>query len=221
MQQQLFDIEQVIKSSQVKGEGKVLTPETQKMLRTIASIGMNAKVLACLLEMAEVDKQLIRYLAGPILTAGNHWKDSIPKWVIDAVAIDRLDIILEEVNKGEIGELATPSEVIAVMMPITFEAPLTFQWTNVYLWASHETISKHKPFPNYNYDHLWEKLGIKPVDYEQIKHNYEYLARDIRSRVIKHSSKEWGTKLKKHNLQAQQEDKPIFENDAQLSLFNC
>lgn len=218
MQQQLFDIEQAIKTSKVKGEA-VLTPQLQRMLRAMASIGMNTKVFACLLEIAEVDKQLIRYLGGPILTAENQWKDSIPKWVINAVAIDRLDTILEEVNKGEIGELATPSEVIAVMMPITFEAPLICEWTNVYLWASHETVSKHKPFPDYNYDKLWEKIGTKPIDYREIKDNYEYLARDIRSRVIKHSSKEWGTKIKKRDLQALQKDKPILQNDVQLSLF--
>ena len=219
MQQQLFDIGQAIKSSKVKGEG-VFTPELQRMLRTMASIGINTTVFACLLEIAEVDKELIRYLAGPIITAENHWKDSIPKWVINAVAIDRLDAILEEVNKGEIGELAAPSEVIAVMMPITFQAPLTSEWTNVYLWASYQTISKHKPFPDYNYDKLWEKIGIKPIEYKQIKDNYEYLARDIRARVIKHASKEWGTKLKKRDLQVQQEDKPILTNDVQLSLFN-
>lgn len=214
-QQSLFDIEQTIKNSKLKGE-KILTPNIQKMLKILASMGMDRKVFACLLELAEVDAQLIKYLAGLTITGGREWKDTIPSWVWQAIAIDRLDTILEEVDKGEVGKLATPSEVLAVMMPITFEVPLSWEWTNVYLWASHATLSKHKPFPNYDYDKLWESIGITPIDYKQIQHDYETLAADIRAYVVKGASNEWGKKLKQKPLLNNQSTE---ENNPQLSLF--
>jgi hypothetical protein len=214
-EQSLFDIEQTIKTNKSKGE-KILTPNIQKMLKILASMGMDRKVFACLLELAEVDAQLIKYLAGPTITGGREWRDAIPSWVWQAIAIDRLDTILEEVDKEEVGKLATPSEVLAVMMPITFEVPLSWEWTNVYLYCSHTTLIKHQPFPNYDYNNLWESIGIKPIDYKQIKHDYESLATDIRTRVIKSASNEWGKKLKQKPLLSNQSTE---ENNPQLSLF--
>ena len=228
-QQSLFDIEQTIKNSKSKEENfpgrcssqqnlgeRTLTPNLQKMLRVLASMGMDKKVFACLLELTEVDAQLIKYLVGSTITSGREWRDAIPNWVWQAIAIDRLDTILEEINKGEVGKLATPSEVLAVMMPITFEVPLSWEWTNVYLWASHTTLIKHKPFPNYNYDNLWESIGTTPINYKQIQHDYETLAADIRTRVVKSASNGWGKKLKQNTLESNQSTE---ENNPQLSLF--
>jgi hypothetical protein len=214
-QQTLFDIEQTIKNSKSKGE-KIVTPNLKKMLKVLASMGMDRKVFACLLEIAEVDVQLVKYLAGPIITGGREWRYTIPNWVWQAIAIDRLDTILEEVDKGETGKLATPSEVLAVMMPITFEVPLSWEWNNVYLWASHTTLIKHKPFPNYDYENLWKIIGTTPIDYKQIQHDYETLATDIRTRVIKNASSEWGKRLKQ---KLPKKVNTLEEITPQLSLF--
>lgn len=42
-----------------------------------------------------------------------------------ANAVDRLDAALQEIDKGEVGKLASSSEVVALMMPIAFEVPLS------------------------------------------------------------------------------------------------
>ena len=58
-------------------------------------------------------------------------------------------------------------------------------------------MTKHEPLPNGK--SFWETLGAKPVDYRDIKYNYEMLARDIRSSVIKHSQWQKNTISKKPN----------------------
>lgn len=117
-----------------------------------------------------------------------------------ANAVDRLDAALQEIDKGEVGKLASSSEVVALMMPIAFEVPLSSQWTDVYLWASYDALVRHRPFKNFNYENLWEKIGTTPVLYNKIRSDYETLAADIRSRVVKHAAKEgWDKKSSNNN----------------------
>lgn len=189
----LFEVEKICGN-----KSTLLSQSTQKLLRLmVAELKINSAATASLLEIAEVDKQLVQYIAGPVITSTNCWQSCIPQWVYKAVTIDRLDTVLEEIEKGSIGELATPSEVLTVMMPISLEAPLHSDWVNVYLWASHTTLVKHKPFPNYDYENLWAKIGTSPINYKQIQHNYKTLAADIRSRVVSYAAKQgWGKRHK-------------------------
>jgi len=107
------------------------------------------------------------------------------------------------------------------MMPIAFEVPLSSEWTDVYLWASYDALVRHRPFKNFNYENLWEKIGTTPVSYDKIRSDYETLAADIRSRVVKHAAKEgWGKKSSNNNKH------PVTANSTesntkmeQLSLF--
>lgn len=139
-----------------------------------------------------------------------------------AIAIDRLDTALKEIDKGEVGKLASSSEVVALMMPIAFEVPLSSEWTDVYLWASHDALVRHRPFDNFKYDNLWEKIGTRSVQYEKIRSDYETLAADIRSRIVKHAAKEgWGKKSSNKNKHPIQTT-PTESNTQmeQLSLFS-
>lgn len=86
------------------------------------------------------------------------------------------------------------------MMPIAFEVPLSSEWTDVYLWASYDALARYRPFENFKYDKLWEKIGTTPVRYEKIRSDYETLAADIRSRIVKHGAKEgWGKRSSNKN----------------------
>ena len=192
-QQSLFDIEQTICNSKNLQASEILNPSTRKILQLLTCQGISKAVTASMLELAGASPEIVQYIAGPIVREQNGWQQSIPTWVWQAIAIDRLETALEEIDKGKVGTLASSSEVLALMMPVTYEVPLSSEWTAVYLWASHDALIKHKPFKNYNYDKLWEKIGTDPIQYKKICSDYETLAADIRSRVVKNAAKEgWG-----------------------------
>ncbi|OCQ93402.1 hypothetical protein BCD64_00425 [Nostoc sp. MBR 210] len=220
-QHSLFDVEETICNSKNQKTSEILNPSTRKILQLLTSQGINKAVTASLLDLAGASREIVQYIAGPIVTQQNGWQQTVPSWVGKAIAVDRLDAALQEIDKGEVGKLASTSEVVALMMPIAFEVPLSSQWTDVYLWASYDALVRHRPFKNFNYENLWEKIGTTPVSYNKIRSDYETLAADIRSRVVKHAAKEgWGKKSSKNNKH------PVTANSTesntkmeQLSLF--
>lgn len=221
-QQSLFDVEETIRNSKSQKASEILTPSTRKILQLLTSQGINKVVTASLLDLAGASHEIVQYIVGPIVTQQNGWQQSIPSWVGKAIAVDRLDAALEEIDKGEVGKLASSSEVVALMMPIAFEVPLSSEWTDVYLWASYDALVRHRPFENFKYDKLWEKIGTTPIQYEKIRSDYETLAADIRSRVVKHAVKEgWGKRSShknKHPVKATTTQSNIQME--QLSLFS-
>jgi hypothetical protein len=221
-QQSLFDVEESIRNSKSQKASEILTPSTRKMLQLLTSQGINKAVTASLLDLAGASREIVQYIVGPIVTQQNGWQQSIPSWVGKAIAVDRLDAALEEIDKGKVGKLASSSEVVALMMPIAFEVPLSSEWTDVYLWASYDALVRHRPFENFKYDKLWEKIGTTPIQYDKIRSDYETLAADIRSRIVKHAVKEgWGKRLSirnKHPVKATTTESNIQME--QLSLFS-
>ena len=138
-----------------------------------------------------------------------------------ANAIDRLDAALEDIDKGEVGKLASSSEVLALMMPITYEVPLSAKSADLYLWVSHDALIRHRPFKNYDYNDLWQRIGTTPIQYQKICSDYKTLASDIRSRVVKHATKEgWGKRSSNNNkLLVQEAQTQSNIQMEQLSLF--
>ena len=199
-QQSLFDVEETIRNSKSQKASEILTPSTRKILQLLTSQGINKVVTASLLDLAGASHEIVQYIVGPIVTQQNGWQQSIPSWVGKAIAVDRLDTALKEIDKGKVGKLASSSEVVALMMPIAFEVPLSSEWTDVYLWASYDALVRHRPFENFKYDKLWEKIGTTPIQYDKIRSDYETLAADIRSRIVKHAVKEgWGKRSSNKN----------------------
>ncbi|MFN6462419.1 MAG: hypothetical protein RMZ41_011295 [Nostoc sp. DedVER02] len=221
-QQSLFDVEETIRNSKSQKASEILTPSTRKILQLLTSQGINKVITASLLDLAGASHEIVQYIVGPIVTQQNGWQQSIPSWVGKAIAVDRLDAALEEIDKGKVGKLASSSEVVALMMPIAFEVPLSSEWTDVYLWASYDALVRHRPFENFKYDKLWEKIGTTPIQYDKIRSDYETLAADIRSRIVKHAVKEgWGKKSpnkNKHPVKATTTESNIQME--QLSLFS-
>ncbi len=217
----LFNVEQAICNNSQK-TSEILSPSCRRILQLLTQEGINKTVTASLLELAGANKQIVQYVAGPVITQQNGWQNSIPAWVWNAIAVDRLAIVLNEIDKGEVGTLAASSEVLALMMPITLEMPISNDWTNVYLWASYDVLAKHQPYKDYNYEKIWQQIGTKPIEYKTIRSDYETVAADIRTRVIKHAAERgWG---KKSSVQRRQTTEKSQTNQAdkvveQLSLF--
>lgn len=68
-------------------------------------------------------------LTAPIITFPSSWSDSLPKQLLQDIKTARIMAALKK------EEIATLPEVVAYMMPATYESPMRYEWANVYLWA--------------------------------------------------------------------------------------
>ncbi|WP_299555274.1 hypothetical protein [Seonamhaeicola sp.] len=68
-------------------------------------------------------------LSSPVIVYESPWKDDIPKDLLGKITMSRLLCLM----KNE--EMASITEVVAYMMPRTFEAPMHSEWVNIYTWC--------------------------------------------------------------------------------------
>ena len=114
------------------------------LIAAFAQLDPNPVIPAVLMEFVELPKSLVRYMAGPVILHRSPWAESLPDWIIPAVYADRAELIAEEVRAGQVGELATPLETVAYMYPATMDAPMSYEWTQVYLYCCQSALTKHK-----------------------------------------------------------------------------
>lgn len=77
-------------------------------------------------------------LSSPIIVFSSAWKDDVPKELLDKITMSRLLCSLE----GK--EMTSLTEVVAYMMPRTFEVPLPSEWCNIYTWCGLQYVSQYK-----------------------------------------------------------------------------
>ena len=207
----LFDV----KNLNRKSNEAQITPNVRRMLTTLLEMGMSKEIIATFLEVSLLNPALVRYLAGPIIVHKSPWADTLPSWLMSATISDRLEAVFKEHDTGIVGQLATPSDLLAHMMPATMDAPLQRDWVNVYMWAGNETLTKHKRLSGGQ--SYWEMVGEKAIAYEEIKNDYECLARDIRAKVVDVArSRGWCKKPKKVEIAVPQP--PSCEQASLLDL---
>lgn len=68
-------------------------------------------------------------LTSPIIVFKSAWMDMVPKDVISNIPMARMIAL----RKQE--EMATTLEVLAYLMPRSFEAPMRYEWANIYTWC--------------------------------------------------------------------------------------
>ncbi|MHA7830207.1 MAG: hypothetical protein ACX93O_03850 [Flagellimonas sp.] len=68
-------------------------------------------------------------LTGPIIVYPSAWQDLIPVDILQNITAARIRVQMEG------GQMASLTEVVAYMMPRTFEAPMPIEWTNIYTWC--------------------------------------------------------------------------------------
>jgi hypothetical protein len=101
--------------------------------------------------------------------------------------VARFEAIAAEAEAGEVGEVATAEELLACLYPATMIAPMSHRWYQVYMYLGNEVLTKHKKLPPEQ--SFWELINIThPITYEQVRYDYNELARDIRKRVIKQAA---------------------------------
>jgi hypothetical protein len=163
---------------------KVLNKKHHAMLQALLDLGTNIELIAVLLDLCDLSQDHLRYMAGPLVVHKSLWSETLPTWVRKAVYKDRLEQILTETENGVTGDLATPTEVMAYMYAASLDAPLSHEWTNIYLWCSNYALTKHKRFSEGQT--YWDRIGVEPItlsDYER-KEYLNQLQRDIRRTVV-------------------------------------
>lgn len=68
-------------------------------------------------------------LQSPIIVYPSQWQDAVPKDLLNNITIARM---LTQM-RGE--HMASLTEVVAYMMPRTYEAPMPSEWVNIYTWC--------------------------------------------------------------------------------------
>ena len=170
-----------------------LTANHEKMLVALADIGCGKHVLAALLSLDRVHQDHIRFLTGPIVQHRSPWAGMTPEWLYEAVTADRLRIILEEHKRSQIGWRVGPAELTAVMYPATMDAPLSMEYSDIYLWAAARANARRT---GKTAAEIWSAVGGEPVADRLIvdpsgryHHSYRQLCGDIRRRVVKAAAK--------------------------------
>ena len=159
---------------------------TLQLITAFSKLDANPQITSVLMEMAQLDRRFVRYMAGPVIIHRSPWAESLPPWVIPAVYADRAEQIAQEVHEGTIGELATPLEVMAYMYPATLDAPLSYEWVQAYLHCGQEALTKHGKLPagqSFAQAVLGEEQPLALTDYIQSQFLVP-LQRDIRRKVV-------------------------------------
>lgn len=168
-----------------------------------------------------------RFLAGPLIVHQSAWMDIVPKWMASQAIAERVEIV-RGTREGIVG----PTEIAAVMMPWTFEAPLGYEMTELYLWASTAAVARHTGRP---VDEIWAALEHQRSipDTEVVTrggrlwHLYQPLAYEIRRKVIQAQAKrekeerrqEPAAPARNSNPSADCKPQPKAATGGQLSMF--
>ncbi|MEE1962024.1 hypothetical protein V1387_04950 [Allomuricauda taeanensis] len=68
-------------------------------------------------------------LQSPIIVYPSQWQDAVPKDLLNNITMARMLTRM----RGE--HMASLTEVVAYMMPRTFESPMPSEWVNIYTWC--------------------------------------------------------------------------------------
>lgn len=85
-------------------------------------------------------KLIVRVFTAPTIVWKGAWMDSIPKWLLDHIKVDRLMALI----KGEWDGEATDAEALTYMMPRTREMPLDHDWVQIYCYLATQVMQQAK-----------------------------------------------------------------------------
>lgn len=125
-------------------------------------------------------------LTSPVIVFKSAWQDAVPANVLDKITMIRVLCKM----KGE--RMASFTEVVAYMMPRTFEAPMPSEWVNIYTWCGlqHTTMFNNSKQKEDMVSAMQEIAPNKLSDYEQglLKHLRLWIY-DKRRKALKASLK--------------------------------
>jgi hypothetical protein len=109
-------------------------------------------------------------LTSPIIVYPSPWRDAVPKGLLKNITLSRLFCIMS----GK--KMASLTEVVAYIMPRTFESPLHSEWANIYTWCGLQYAGRFKSAHQKND----MAMAIKDIAPETLSDYEQSLLRDLR-----------------------------------------
>jgi hypothetical protein len=198
----------------------MMDERTLQLITAFAQLDANPQITSLMMEMAELDRWWVRYMAGPVILHRSPWAETLPTWVIPAIYADRAELIAQEVRDGMVGELATSLEVMAYMYPATMDAPLSYEWVQVYLYCGQQALAKHGKLPvgqTFAQAVLGEDQPLILTDYIQTQFLMP-LQRDIRRKVVQVAADRGVAKQSRSRSKQIDEEAIAIVNEGQGSI---
>ncbi len=85
---------------------------------------------------------LVGTFTDPIIVYPGGWGDTLPDWLKEAITLERLEINMKD-SKGE-EPTGTDAEACAYLYAAGLTAPMDYDWSQIYLYVSAKTYSRHK-----------------------------------------------------------------------------
>ena len=164
----------------------------------LAECGMTPKLVESLLNFSnenDISGKQKCYLLGPIVQHDSSWKDATPEWMIQAVFPERAEIIRKELNEKAEGWRIGPAELATALYPAVMEASLSYETSQVFLWASAKAIVKYR---KEHVNEIKEQLQLSNELADSVLQEdgaffseYKELCTNVREAVIRQFKKQW------------------------------
>jgi hypothetical protein len=86
--------------------------------------------------------EVIGCLTDPIVVYPGGWADSLPEWIRNAITIERLIENIRGLKEGN--PTATDAEACAYLFTACLCFPFDQDWTEIYLYVTHQVMSRHR-----------------------------------------------------------------------------
>jgi len=85
---------------------------------------------------------LVGTLTDPIIVFPGGWGDSLPEWLKNTIALERLIMNMTALNGEEM--TGTDAEACAYLYTASLTQPIGHDWTEIYLYIANQVYSRHR-----------------------------------------------------------------------------
>lgn len=137
---------------------------------------------------------IVGVFCDPIIVYPSGWQDTLPDWIKSQITLERLIMNVKVLKEG--GVPVGDTEVLAYIYPRTLEAPMSEQWTRIYMYVFNQAMKFKKT-------EVPEDLKVEALsDWDM--HQLNDLKRWIYDRRVKHrKEKERGERREQKEEKAQ------------------
>lgn len=96
-----------------------------------------------------------RYLEGPLICHKGGWGDTVPLWLLKTIPEARAGELTRE--KEGSAKMCSLEETMLYLYTASLTAPLTAEWTRVYLWVVDRVMRRHELLEEG--ETVWDMVG--------------------------------------------------------------
>ena len=84
--------------------------------------------------------EIVGVFTDPIIVFPGGWGDTLPKWLKDAITMERMLDNMKSLKEGEM--TGTDAEACAYLMTVSLTQPMDSDWTQIYLYVAGQTYQR-------------------------------------------------------------------------------